>query len=222
MRRGLISAFLGLRRAEVLSRRQPRAGPRQGHGERADPLGRWRLSTALLECVIGACLISGRGVRRAVYLLGIQLAGILSPLVLFAPRLFSGPHHAPTLEGQYVLKDIILVGATLVIAATVRGGTPQTPRCRARHRSSHRAQKPAKTSNAQPDAAGSRAVRDLPDGEADDARKTSPSAISRPAAVGQNVAHRPQVSRWTHVYQRVTVLACQLEKRRPSIQSAER
>jgi len=48
--------------------------------------------------------------------------GILSPVVLLAARLFDGPHHTPTLEGQYVLKDIILVTATLVIAATLRGG----------------------------------------------------------------------------------------------------
>ena len=34
--------------------------------------------------------------------------GILSPLILLSGRLFAGPHHAPTLEGQYCLKDIIL------------------------------------------------------------------------------------------------------------------
>lgn len=77
---------------------------------------------AVLECVIGVCLISGRAVRAAIYLLGILLVGILSPVVLLAPRLFSGPHHAPTLEGQYVLKDVILAAATLVVAATLRGG----------------------------------------------------------------------------------------------------
>jgi len=84
---------------------------------------------ATMECVIGLCLISGRAVRSAVYLLIIQLVGILSPLVLLAGRLFDGPHGAPTLEGQYVFKDLILVGAALVVAATVRGGrlTTSTP-----------------------------------------------------------------------------------------------
>jgi hypothetical protein len=44
-------------------------------------------------------------------------------LFLLPARLFAGPHHAPTLEGQYVLKDIILVAAALVIAAgSFRGG----------------------------------------------------------------------------------------------------
>jgi len=77
---------------------------------------------ATTECVIGLCLITGRAVRGAVYLLIVQLIGILSPLVLLTHRLFDGPHGAPTLEGQYVLKDLILVGAALVVAATVRGG----------------------------------------------------------------------------------------------------
>jgi len=78
---------------------------------------------ATLECVIGLSLIAGRPMRVAIWLLGAEFVGILSPLVLLPARLFSGPHHAPTLEGQYVLKDIILVGAAMVIAAaTFRGG----------------------------------------------------------------------------------------------------
>jgi hypothetical protein len=49
--------------------------------------------------------------------------GILAPLALLPARLFSGPDHAPTLEGQYVLEDIILVAAGMAIAAgTFRGG----------------------------------------------------------------------------------------------------
>lgn len=76
---------------------------------------------AAMECIIGLCLISGRAMRGAVYLLGVQLIGILSPLVLLTGRLFDGPHGAPTLEGQYVLKDLIIVGAALVLAATLGG-----------------------------------------------------------------------------------------------------
>jgi hypothetical protein len=33
----------------------------------------------------------------------------------------SSPHDAPTLQGQYVLKDVSIVGAVLVLAATVDG-----------------------------------------------------------------------------------------------------
>ncbi len=77
---------------------------------------------ALLETVVGLWLISGRGMRGAVYLLGAQLVGIMSPLVLLPGRLFAGPNGAPTLEGQYVLKDVIIVGAALVLVATLGGG----------------------------------------------------------------------------------------------------
>jgi putative oxidoreductase len=76
---------------------------------------------ATLESVIGLLLISGRAMRGAIYLLSVQLVGILSPLVLLPGRMFHGPHGAPTLEGQYVLKDIIIVGAALVLASTLGG-----------------------------------------------------------------------------------------------------
>lgn len=87
------------------------------------------VAIACLECVVGLWLLSGRALRGVLVLLAIELVGILSPLVLLAGRLFTGPHHAPTLEGQYVLKDVILVGAVLVLAATARGGrlTSTTP-----------------------------------------------------------------------------------------------
>jgi uncharacterized membrane protein YkgB len=78
---------------------------------------------ATLECFIGVCMLAGRWMRLAIWLLVLQFVGILSPLVLLPGRLFGGPHHAPTLEGQYVLKDVILVAAgTVIAAATFRGG----------------------------------------------------------------------------------------------------
>jgi putative oxidoreductase len=87
------------------------------------PGGAAMVMIATLECVIGVCLLANRGMRLAIWLLAIEFVGILSPLVLLPGRLFAGPHHAPTLEGQYVLKDIILVAAALVIAAgSFRGG----------------------------------------------------------------------------------------------------
>lgn len=82
---------------------------------------------AVLETVIGLCLVTGRAMSGAINLLAIQLVGILSPLVLMPGRLFAGPHAAPTLEGQYVIKDVIIVGAALVIAATVGGGRLTSP-----------------------------------------------------------------------------------------------
>jgi uncharacterized membrane protein YkgB len=80
---------------------------------------------ATMECFIGICFLIGSGalMRVAIWVLAAQFVGILSPLLIEPERLFAGPHGAPTLEGQYVLKDIILVAAGMVIAAgTFRGG----------------------------------------------------------------------------------------------------
>ena len=56
-----------------------------------------------------------------IYQLAAELVGILSPLILLPERLFPAPFHTPTLEGQYALKDIVLVGAAMVVASTFRG-----------------------------------------------------------------------------------------------------
>ena len=79
---------------------------------------------ATLETIIGLLLIAGRFLRLAVYLLFGQLIGVLAPLVLFTDRLFAGPHSAPTLEGQYVVKDLIIVAAGFVVASTLPGLVP--------------------------------------------------------------------------------------------------
>ena len=80
------------------------------------------VAIATLKCFIGISLVAGRWMRLAIWLLAIQFVGILSPLVLLPERLFAGPDGAPTLEGQYVLKDVILVAAGMVIRASA-------PRC---------------------------------------------------------------------------------------------
>jgi putative oxidoreductase len=76
------------------------------------------LTTAVAECFIGVTLVSGKLLRTGLVVLAGSLVGIMSPLVLFFTDLFPG---APTLEAQYVLKDIVLVAAGLVIAARALG-----------------------------------------------------------------------------------------------------
>lgn len=74
-----------------------------------------------LECVIGVCFLSGRFLRVGVWLLMAQMIGAMSPLLLFPAELFPGPSHAPSLGAQYILKDIILIAAGMVIASTWTG-----------------------------------------------------------------------------------------------------
>jgi uncharacterized membrane protein YphA (DoxX/SURF4 family) len=77
---------------------------------------------ALLECAIGLGLISGKFIRLTLLLLAFQMVGAASPLFLFPAEVFTQFPYAPTLEGQYIIKNLVLVSAGIVIGATVRGG----------------------------------------------------------------------------------------------------
>ncbi|MDQ6747488.1 MAG: hypothetical protein M3010_05205, partial [Candidatus Dormibacteraeota bacterium] len=79
-----------------------------------------RVLIAILECAIGLCFLTGKCLRVGVWLLGVQMLGALSPLLLFVGEMFSGPHHAPSLEGQYVIKDLVLNGGRLVMGPKSR------------------------------------------------------------------------------------------------------
>jgi uncharacterized membrane protein YphA (DoxX/SURF4 family) len=77
---------------------------------------------AAWEVLIGVGLLSGRFLRATLLLLAVQMLGTLTPLVLFPTETFTVFPIAPTLEGQYIIKNIVLVAAAMVVGATVRGG----------------------------------------------------------------------------------------------------
>lgn len=77
---------------------------------------------AAWESLIGIGLLSGRYLRTTLLLLFVQMPGTLMPLFLFPGETFRAFPYAPTLEGQYIIKNLVLVGAAIVIGATVRGG----------------------------------------------------------------------------------------------------
>jgi uncharacterized membrane protein YkgB len=84
---------------------------------------------ATLETVIGVGFLSGRYMRLTLGLLVLQMAGTLTPLAFFPGEAFMVFPYAPTLEGQYIIKNLVLIGAGLVIGSTVRGGqiVPEPP-----------------------------------------------------------------------------------------------
>jgi uncharacterized membrane protein YphA (DoxX/SURF4 family) len=77
---------------------------------------------AAWETLIGIGLLSGRFLRATLLLLAVQMVGTITPLFLFPADTFSSFPYAPTLEGQYIIKNIVLIGAAMVVGATVRGG----------------------------------------------------------------------------------------------------
>jgi uncharacterized membrane protein YphA (DoxX/SURF4 family) len=77
---------------------------------------------ATWECLIGIGLLFGIFMRATLLLLAVQMAGTLTPLVLFPTEVFTRIPYAPTLEGQYIIKNAVLISAAIVLGATVRGG----------------------------------------------------------------------------------------------------
>jgi uncharacterized membrane protein YkgB len=77
---------------------------------------------ATWEVLIGLGLLSGRFLRFTLLLLFLQMPGTMLPLFFFPRETFIGFPYAPTLEGQYIIKNLVLVCAALVVGATVRGG----------------------------------------------------------------------------------------------------
>ena len=76
--------------------------------------------TAVLETIAGVALISGVFARFGLVVLAVAFVGIFSPLVFFPGELFADG--GPTLLGQYVLKNVVLVAAALVVASRVLRG----------------------------------------------------------------------------------------------------
>ena len=77
---------------------------------------------AAWETVIGVGLIAGRFLRATLFLLAVQMLGTFLPLVFYPSETFTQFPFAPTLEGQYIIKNLVLIGAAMVVGSTVRGG----------------------------------------------------------------------------------------------------
>jgi uncharacterized membrane protein YphA (DoxX/SURF4 family) len=77
---------------------------------------------AVWEVAIGIGLLAGRWMRAVLLLLLVQMLGTITPLFLFPSETFVVFPIVPTLEGQYIIKNIVLVSAAIVLGATVRGG----------------------------------------------------------------------------------------------------
>ena len=77
---------------------------------------------AIWECAIGIGLLTGRFMRLTLLLLFVQMLGTLTPLLLFPQETWLVFPIAPTLEGQYIIKNAVLIAGAVVLGATVRGG----------------------------------------------------------------------------------------------------
>lgn len=72
------------------------------------------------EVLIGICMLYRPLIRAGILLLFLQLPGTFLPIVLLPGVVFFEFPHALTVEGQYIVKNLVIIGAALVIGGTVR------------------------------------------------------------------------------------------------------
>ena len=73
------------------------------------------LSLAFGETFIGVLLVVNRMVRVAVMAAIVHMLGTFTPILLLPQVCFNEPPFAITLVGQYIVKNIVIVSALLVI-----------------------------------------------------------------------------------------------------------
>ena len=77
---------------------------------------------AVWEMAIGLGLMFGIFMRITLLLLFLQMPGTALPLVVLPEVVWTVFPFGLTLEGQYIIKNLVLIGAGLVLGGTVRGG----------------------------------------------------------------------------------------------------
>lgn len=71
---------------------------------------------SLLECIIGILFLVPRAVRVVMPLLFLHMAVVCAPLVL-VPEMTWQQAFVPTLEGQYIIKNLVIIALAFGVAA---------------------------------------------------------------------------------------------------------
>ena len=72
------------------------------------------------EVVIGLCLFIRRFIRAGILLLALQMPGTFLPIVLLPAVVFTAFPYGLTVEGQYIIKNLVIIGAALVVGGHER------------------------------------------------------------------------------------------------------
>ena len=81
------------------------------------------------EVLIGLTFLFRATARIAIALLAMQMVGTFLPLFILPAVTFQAGHapYAPTMEGQYIIKNLLIISAALVVGGTVRRRTDKLP-----------------------------------------------------------------------------------------------
>lgn len=82
----------------------------------------WVIIIGWWEVSIGIFFLFKQTLRIAIGLLAMQMVGTFMPLVILTEITFQpgGFPYAPTMEGQYIIKNLLIISAALVVGGTVR------------------------------------------------------------------------------------------------------
>ncbi len=74
------------------------------------------------EVAIGITFLHRTTLRIAIALLAFQMVGTFMPLILLPQVTFQAGHtpYAPTMEGQYIIKNLVIISAALALGGTLR------------------------------------------------------------------------------------------------------
>lgn len=74
---------------------------------------------AIWETLIGVGLILGNFMRFTLLLLFLQLPGTFLPVLFFPDQIFEWTPFIPTLKGQYIFKNVVLIAAAIILGGHV-------------------------------------------------------------------------------------------------------
>lgn len=80
----------------------------------------WLIVIGWWEVIIGICFLFKKTTLIAIALLFLQMMGTFMPLLFLPEITFQNNNFLlPTLEGQYIIKNLMIISAALVIGGTV-------------------------------------------------------------------------------------------------------
>ena len=80
----------------------------------------WLIVIGLWEVVIGVFFFFKRTTRIAIVLLFLHMAGTFMPLIVLSEVTFQSNNILlPTLEGQYIIKNLMIISAALVLGGEI-------------------------------------------------------------------------------------------------------
>ncbi|MEM0933257.1 MAG: hypothetical protein AAGJ12_12385 [Bacteroidota bacterium] len=88
----------------------------------------WLVLIGWWEVVIGVTFLYKQTTRIAIALLFLQMVGTFMPLVFLPEVTFqNGNYLLPTLEGQYIIKNVMIISAALVLGGTFYRSKSRNP-----------------------------------------------------------------------------------------------